>query len=69
MDVALAAPGGRTVHVAGSPIRFAGEPPAPQRPPSAKGAEGVDILGEILGLSRERVAALRAQGIVGGGAA
>lgn len=69
MDIALAAPGGRTVHVAGSPIRFAGEPAAPQRPPSAKGADGGGILVEVLGLPLERIAALRARGIVGEGAA
>ena len=69
MCVALAAPGGRTVHVAGSPIRFAGEAPAPQRLPSAKGADGAAILREVLGLADARIATLQAQGIVGRGPA
>ncbi|WP_137178188.1 CaiB/BaiF CoA-transferase family protein [Roseomonas sp. AR75] len=64
MRVALDAPGGRQVFVAGDPIRFAGEAPLPQRAPVPKGADTDAVLGALPGYDAARIAALREAGAV-----
>jgi crotonobetainyl-CoA:carnitine CoA-transferase CaiB-like acyl-CoA transferase len=66
MLASFADPGGRTVGVAASPLRFAGGAPLPQHPPSAKGADSAAILRDLLGYAPDRIAALRDAGVIGG---
>lgn len=47
------------------PLRFDGKPGAEATPPPLLGADGADILGELLGKSPAEVAALRAWGVIG----
>ncbi|MGE4218076.1 MAG: CaiB/BaiF CoA transferase family protein [Alphaproteobacteria bacterium] len=47
-----------------NPIKFSETPPTYRRPPPLLGQHTDEVLGEMLGLGREEVAALRARGIV-----
>jgi crotonobetainyl-CoA:carnitine CoA-transferase CaiB-like acyl-CoA transferase len=57
-------PGGREVCVAADPIRFAGEPALPQRPPVPKGHDTDAVLAGLLRYDPARIAALRDAGVV-----
>jgi formyl-CoA transferase len=50
----------------GSPLKFASGDPMPRRPPPRLGEHTNDLLREILGLSTEGIASLRATGALGG---
>lgn len=65
MRVELTDASGRRAPVAGSPLRFEGEPPRPQRAPSAHGADTADILASVLGMDETAIATLAADGITG----
>ena len=68
MRVTFSESGGRDVSVAGSPIRFAGEVPFPQRPPVPRGADSAVSL-QKAGYSEAQIAALKTAGVTGGGEA
>ena len=65
MRVELADQDDRVVPVAGSPLRFAGEPARSQRAPVQSGSDTRTILDELLSMPGERVDALAAQGVIG----
>jgi crotonobetainyl-CoA:carnitine CoA-transferase CaiB-like acyl-CoA transferase len=52
------------ITVPGSPLRFHGTPATPATPSPAIGADNADVYGELLGLSREEVQALRADDVI-----
>lgn len=65
MCVELTDQDGRIVPVAGSPLRFAGEPARGQRAPVPSGSDTRTIMDELLSVPRERIDALAAQGVIG----
>jgi crotonobetainyl-CoA:carnitine CoA-transferase CaiB-like acyl-CoA transferase len=52
------------ISVPGSPLRYHGTPQTPATPSPALGADTEAVLGELLGLSADEVAALRAEGVL-----
>jgi formyl-CoA transferase len=53
------------VRLPGIPVKFAGTPARVQGPPPLLGEHTDDVLRDVLGLTEEAVAALRAEGVVG----
>jgi crotonobetainyl-CoA:carnitine CoA-transferase CaiB-like acyl-CoA transferase len=53
------------VRVPGNPIRMSDAPATPSRPAPRLGEHTEEILRELLGLTRERIATLRAEGVIG----
>jgi crotonobetainyl-CoA:carnitine CoA-transferase CaiB-like acyl-CoA transferase len=64
MRVEMDHPQAGTVALAGSPIRMSGSPVSYRLPPPGVGTQTDEVLGELLGLDHQRLAELRAQGIV-----
>ncbi len=64
MTVSLPRSDGRTVRVVGSPVKMSDCPPVYRGAPPRVGEHSDEVLGEVLGLSSERIADLRAAGVV-----
>jgi formyl-CoA transferase len=64
MVVDLAHPALGTVKTLGTPIRPAGAPALRPAPPPGLGADTDAVLGELLGYPADRIAALRATGVI-----
>ncbi|MEP9349453.1 CoA transferase [Xanthobacter sp. KR7-225] len=65
MVVEAQGPDGEALRVAGNPVKFLDEvEPAPHFPPRL-GADEEDVLARLLKLPAERIAALRAEGVIG----
>jgi crotonobetainyl-CoA:carnitine CoA-transferase CaiB-like acyl-CoA transferase len=64
LRVELPRPGAAPVPVVASPIRLSRTPPACAAPPPALGEHTAEVLRDLLGLTDDDVAALRARGVV-----
>ncbi|MBB6306048.1 CaiB/BaiF CoA transferase family protein [Xanthobacter tagetidis] len=58
-------PGGEVLRVAGNPVKFVGEAEPPTQFPPRLGADEDYVLARMLQLPAERIAALRAAGVIG----
>jgi len=67
MVVELPHPSGGPVRMVANPIRLSETPVAYDRPPPRLGADTGALLSDLLGLGDEEIAALSAQGVIGGG--
>jgi crotonobetainyl-CoA:carnitine CoA-transferase CaiB-like acyl-CoA transferase len=52
------------VRMPGNPIKMAGAPATPSRPAPRLGEHTDEVLQRLLGLTRERIAALRARNVI-----
>jgi crotonobetainyl-CoA:carnitine CoA-transferase CaiB-like acyl-CoA transferase len=64
MIVAMEHPVLGEIKTIGSPYKLSASPPTYRRPPPLMGEQTEEVLGELLGLSRDEVAGLRARGAV-----
>jgi formyl-CoA transferase len=64
MQVDLPHPSGAAARLVGSPMKLSATPPAYDRPPPLLGQHTDQVLQELLGETPERIAALRARGIL-----
>ena len=55
-----------TVKMVGPPVRLSETPGSVRTPSRMLGERTTDVLRELLGMSRQAVAALREQGVIGG---